>query len=733
MKRALAMLLVTCMVMGTMAGCVQAPAAPASSAAPAASSAAPAESSAPASSDSTAAPIEVTDYTPDLSENVTLDMSVFYNNSVYMKYTVDGGNGKPQSEYNAADGKTYREGDWKPTWAELQKRLNFTINDVVPTDAKNVAAAYTTLEAQGFEGVDIMVAPAAKVSDAGVTNGTFLNLNKYLDKMPNFAKFLNENTIVKTSITSGDGGIYYAPYFDGYNDIERMFMVRIDWVQKLLDDDAATYDTARTVDTYYQPYMPETLDTKVTSVKADGSATQEITVKYDKNIISIQNALDVKNGETLTKALKDYIDSTYGNQFAKRSDLFCGQDASYNADELVALMRCVLANPQLLSGQSEMDVVPFFPRKYQAGRVQQLFSIAEMWGVRGLESRNGYFYINENGELCDARYDMAMMDALERMNAMYKEGLILQDFDKDESTKGLDGSEHRARLLQANLGFCTYDYNQTTTVYNTLDEKIDGFNFGVILPPVADWDNNGSYYRNTASWRSVKTDCWTILAKVADNEAKLNRALALFDYLYSEEGNRLMSFGPEAWIDGTIMYNGKEVPKLNEKTLTELKELANGNYTNYYRMWLGAAFPIGYVKEQGMEFQTVHEKGKPGLEYILNACNLGAMRHLVVSESDAKSKADTMVPTTFALSKMEVTMINDNCADLNNAFKNGNNDTDRIFFTDYVIYGFGGTDANGNKLLDKQGVIDYLYKDLKGETHLACHQSAYDRMLEMSK
>ena len=134
-----------------------------------------------------------------------------------------------------------------------------------------------------------------------------------------------------------------------------------------------------------------------------------------------------------------------------------------------------------------------------------------------------------------------------------------------------------------------------------------------------------------------------------------------------------------------------------------------------------------------MEFQTVHEKGKPGLEYILNACNLGVMRHLVVSEAEAKSKADTMVPTTFALSEMEVKMVNDNCADLTNAFKNGNNDTDRIFFTDYVIYGFGGTDANGNKLLDKQGVIDYLYKDLKGETFLACYQSAYDRMIEMSK
>ena len=139
---------------------------------------------------------------------------------------------------------------------------------------------------------------------------------------------------------------------------------------------------------------------------------------------------------------------------------------------------------------------------------------------------------------------------------------------------------------------------------------------------------DGNYYALATSWRSVKPNGWSILSTVADDEAKLYRALALFDYQYSVEGNRLMSYGPEAWIDGEMEYNGKMVPKLSAAALTELKDLAKGNYTNYYRKWLGATFPIGYIKEQGMEFQTVDANGQAGLSKILAALNSGSGKTL---------------------------------------------------------------------------------------------------------
>lgn len=664
----------------------------------------------------------------DTSENVGLNLSVFYQSGIGMKYTVGEGAGTPQAEYAAADGNIYREGDWKPVWAELQKRLNFTINDVTPTDAKDIRAQYVSLEAQGFAGVDVLVGNLDDINRAGVTNGTFLKLDEYLDIMPNLKAFLDDNSIVRTSITTGDGHIYFSPYFDGYDDLERMLILRVDWVEKLLDDDSAVYDTNRKVDTHYTPYMPEKLDTVVKAVKADGSGVQDVHVKYDKNIITIQNELAVKDGAGLTQALKSYIDTTYAGVYAKRSDLFCGQDAAYNADELVALMRCVLANTKLLTGQDAVDAVPFYPRGYQAGRVQQMFSLMYIWGVKGgPEARNNWFYIDNNGELQDSRFDDVTMGGLERLNMLYKEGLILQDFDKDEATAGLNGGDHRARLCNGNLGFMTLDYCQTTTVLNNTVE-VEGFHLAPVISPVADWDGNGNYYALEQSWRSVKPNGWAILSSVAGDEAKLNRALALFDYQFSPEGNRLMSYGPEAWIDGEIEYNGEMVPKLSEAALTELKDLAKGNYTNYYRKWLGATFPIGYVKQQGMEFQTVDEKGKVGLAKILKACELGTTKHLVTNLGEGTPAGLMLVPSAFALTEQEEALLTDNCADLIEYFRNGNNDTDRIMLTDYVLYGFEGTDANGVKLLTKAALKDYLYNTLNGKIWLECYRSAYGRM-----
>ena len=70
-----------------------------------------------------------------------------------------------------------------------------------------------------------------------------------------------------------------------------------------------------------------------------------ITKKTDQNIVELQNALSVKNGETLTKTFIQYIKDNY--DYASPSELFLGEKAAYDIDELVALMRCIKANPGL--------------------------------------------------------------------------------------------------------------------------------------------------------------------------------------------------------------------------------------------------------------------------------------------------------------------------------------------------------------------------------------------------
>lgn len=671
------------------------------------------------------------DLVDDLTKKVTVNMSVMYQKA---NTRITFGGDSVKFPYEAANGKSYKSGDLKPVWEQVQDKLNIQINDKAPASADKIADAFKTMQAGNFEGVDIAQGSSADIIQQGTTSaGSIVNLADYLDNMPNFKKFLADNPIVKTNIQDANGAIYYAPYFDGYDDIERMLMLRADWVVKLLDSENPTFDSTDAGSTYYTPYMPDSLDTKIPAAKADGSGTYEITKKYTSGngVIARQNKLSSKTGATLATALRDYIDTTYGDQYAKRSDLFLGQNAVYDADELIALFRAVRANTNMLTGQSEKRIVPFFPRANTNDRTADLWRFTQMWGVRGGESRSGYLYINDDGKIVDARGDVAMRDAIERLNQMYKEGLILANFTDATAVEG--GAEFRKYLLQNNLGFSTYDYNQTTTILNN-DAKckaIDGFLFTSVLPAVANWRNDGKYFHFTESWRSVKTEGWFITGNAAKDKDVFKRCLTIFDYFYGEEGNTLMSYGPDAWIahnaDGSVKkmnYQGSQIPVLSDAALTELATLANGNYTNYYRYWLGATYPIGYVKQQGMEYQTVAEAAKPGLDKINKAIELGILKHITVTKND--DHFYDMVPTTFSFTAAEQNALKSNYVDLDNAINNTKGKTN--IWSQIVIHGFGATVAGGTTLPTKDGYIAYV-NALNLENFVKIYNAAYARMI----
>jgi putative aldouronate transport system substrate-binding protein len=654
----------------------------------------------------------------DHGDGATLNMSVLYQADTKMKLD------SKYSPYVAANGKTYETGMFKPVWEELQNRLDFTINDMTPNES-SVSNAFKANQLNGFKDLNVVNGPAVDIVSEGVTKGTFIALNDYFDYLPNFKKFLDENEIVRINITAGDGNIYYAPYFDGYNDLERMFIARVDWVEKLLDGTSIAYDTDTLLgDTYYTPSMPATLNTNISVPNAEGTAVKQINKKYTKNVITAQNELEVKNGKNVCEALTAHIDSTYGNQYAKRSDLFVGIDAAYDADELVALFRCVKTNPKLLTGQDQKPLVPFYPRSSSHDRSADLLRLAMIWGVRGLESRSDYLYVDQNGVLQDARVQDKTYYGLEKLNQLYKEQLILQDFNSVSATSGGKG-DYRGDLLNNNLGFMSYDYNQTTTVYNSLDSKYAGFNLAPVMPAVADWLDDGKYFHFTESIRSVKTEGWAITS--TSTGKALNKALHLFDYLYSEEGNRLMSYGPEAWIDGTIMYKGKQVPKLSAAALNELANLdgAKGNYTNYYRRYLGGTFPVGYIKEQGMEYQTVHPKGQAGLDKLMAAMELGTYKTVLVSLSSTDNKFYAMVPTTYSLTKPEEMLKAEMLTTLNEKFK-PTSSNGYIEFLKYVVNGFG---SEGEvPTLSKEGLKTQIVDEWNQKVYIEIYREAYKRM-----
>ena len=552
-----------------------------------------------------------------------------------------------------ADGNTYHAGDLKPTWVALSERLGIEFED-----------KYTGLSAQKtfdyykdqLASVDMVSGTASQLSEHGVA-GDLVNIAEYLDHMPNFKAYLEANPIVRLSITgdTSTGAIYFSPYFDGVNDIERMPLMRTDWVEKLLNGEgdftaSASKNLAAAV---YEPYMPTSGKVVVDAASKDGKSVIELTKNYDAagNIVATMNAAGEISGVEAVNMLRDYIDAAYNGYYGtNRADLFIGQDAAWDADELVALLRCVVANPQTLNGTD--DVQGLFSRETNNNqRKVDMFRFAgTLFGVRGLESRQDYLYVGADGKLHDARQEEATYVAMERMNAMAEEGLIANAFINDAAGK-------TETYLAADNGFMHYDYNQTQTVYN--ETKLQaGEKYMAVMVPVARWnDGEGEkYMRFTESWRSVKTDGWAISkAGVGNDTDKLHAALAIIDYAFSEKGQILMSYGPDAFIktkaDGsyvTFNFNGKEMPVIADETYEELWDLASGNYTNYARMYLGST--LSFAKSQAFEYQCTHTVGKEGAGRISVAIGLGTIKHpeLALTSNPWYTSVPTTLPTTEA-------------------------------------------------------------------------------------
>ncbi len=628
-------------------------------------------------------------------------------------------------------GVTYHSGDLKPTWVEVENILGIQFEDKYQGNSASNELKYW---AERLGDVDLVSGNAVSLNDYGV-KGSFVNIAEYLDMMPNFKAYLDANPIVRLSITgdTSTGAIYFSPYFDGVNDVERMPLMRVDWLQKLLDgegefkaDKSGTLNAA-----VYTPYMPTSGRVSVDAVSLDGSKVITLTKNYDKagNIVSTMNAALQKGTVTGVEAvnmLRKYIDEAYDGYYGTtRSNLFAGQNAAWDADELVALLRCVVANAYTLNGTDTVQGL-FSREDNNNQRKVDLFRFAgTLFGVRGLESRQDYLYFDSEGNLKDARQEADTYLALERMNAMAKEGLIAKSY--------IDNSkESSSTMLENDLGFMSYDYNQTQTLLNETKLQ-DGEKYMCVMIPVARWydgtNANGTYMRFTESWRSVKTDGWAISkAGVGNDENKLYAALALIDYAFSEKGQILMSYGPDVFIktnsDGsyvTFNFNGKEMPVIADITEEYLWKYANGNYTNFARMYLGST--LSFAKSQAFEYQCTVEVGKEGAGYISTAIALGTIKHPELAVED--NMWYTSIPTTLPNTKVEIDMLN-GYTELTNQFSTSKGGTN-IFCTQ-IASGYtldGATDASASAAK--------VTSEWNGKQYLSLKQRAWDRDLEFYK
>lgn len=715
MKKILALLLAAVMVIGLLAGCGPQVTIPSQTEAPA--------TEAPKTDDTTPeateAPKELT-----FAQGTVLRMATGYNSTktgLFFDAEVAG------DGVTLADGKTYHAGDLKPTWVEVQNRLGMVFEDKYQG---NSAAKEFDYWKEQLDQVDMVSGTAAKLSEFGVA-GSLVNIADYLDMMPNFKAYLDANPIIRMTITgdTSTGAIYISPYFDGVSDIERMPLMRTDWVVKLLDGEGEfTADACgKTAAPVYEPYMPTSGKVTVDVVKADGSGVETVTKDYDTagNIVAKMNEAGRISGVEAVNMLRTYIDEAYAGYYGTdRSNLFVGQNAAWDADELVALLRCVVANAKTLNGTDTVQGLFSREDNNNQRRVDMYRFAGTLFGVRGLESRKDFLYVDSDGTLHDARQEPATYEALDRMNDMVAEGLISKAF--------VESAEEKTQTyLENDLGFMHYDYNQTQTIYNEDGKTLDteaGEKYMAAMVPVARWydgtDPNGVYMRFTESWRSVKTDGWGISkAGVGDDQDKLYACLKLIDYAYSEEGQILMSYGPDAFIgEGTFMFNGKEMPVIADATREELWAKAKGNYTNYARQYLGST--LSFLKSQAFEYQCTTEVGRIGAGYISTAIGLGTIHHpeLAVTENKWYTSVPTILPTT----SVENDQIN-GMTNLGND-KFGQSKEQNNILVNIIV---GGYTEEG--MSDAASAAEVVASDWSGAQYLQLQNDAWDRALDFYK
>ncbi len=619
-----------------------------------------------------------------------------------------------------ADGVTYKAGDFKPTWVAVMNELGFKIEDLYQgNSATNEFKAWKDRLAD----IDMLSGNVAGLNEAG-TAGSLINIAEYLDMMPNFKAYLEANPIVRLSITSDvdTGAIYFSPYFDGVNDIERMPLMRTDWVKKLLNGEGefTAEKSDKLAAAVYTPYMPTTGRVEIEVVEADGKTVKTIAKDYDKagNIVATMNAAGELDGVAAVNMLRKYIDEAYAGYYGtNRADLFIGQNAAWDADELVALLRCIVSNSASLNADGK-QVQGLFARENDNNqrRVDMYRLAGTLFGVRGVESRHDWVYADKDGKLHDARQEVATYEAMARMNAMAQEGLIGAAFLNGEAEK-------TETLLKADLAFMHYDYNQTQTIYN-VEKYIDVANgeaYMAVMVPVARWnDGDGEkFMRFTESWRSVKTDGWAISkAGVGDNQDKLYACLKLIDYAYSPEGMLMMSYGPEAFRSTeTFIFNGEEMPKISEGCWNDLQKLTGGNYTNYARQYLGST--LSFVKSQAFEYQCTNEIGKLGAGYISNAIAAGTIKHPVLGlpENMWYASMPTVLPTT-AKDNEDISAL----SDLGNT-NWGTAKKQTNVLVDIICGGF-------TVAADAQGYADKVANEWGGKQFLMIKQGAFDAIVE---
>lgn len=652
--------------------------------------------------------VEAADLT-DLTKGVDLKFNLAYGNrSRTMTYN-------QESPLTMPDGKVVTAGMLKPMWSYIESELNSKFYDVTVQDIK-ASDMIQTESTSNFSGANIFGGNsiAERLMFYG-TEGKFVNLSEMMDAgyMPNFKNYLAQNLDIKSAITAYDGSIYHVPYIAEINQLARVFVIRESWVTGLLDTADAAYDT-KSFDTYYEGfYVEDNLRTGNNGGTVTPKDGVTIVKKTDQSIIELQNALAVKNGETLTNVLVQYIVDNY--DYEKPSELYVGEKAAYDMDEMIALMRCIKANPALLTDGKADVVWPIFVR--QSSYREDLVRFSTYFGgvkAHGADSYEARWYIDANGKVQYTYADEGMYDTLSYLSMMEAEGLIYSDaYDLTDKTNyrstlwGTDEGE------APSFGFMTYDWIASST-----SDSLNGDTV-VVLPPVAKVNGVWQYFIDNG--RAIKPDGWSISVAGSTDE-QIHRACALFDYFFTEEGSVLQNYGLPMNLQADQKYagpDGIEYPLFTDWVAETTNVVAKGDLSTFLRDWMGCQMPIGYQKEIGFEYQYTSERGFDGWALLQNSTTNFATYAGEGIKGDNPNYYK-MIPPVFSLTSRQKETVSDTTS----------LDTDDIveYMFNIVRYQAKGNAPQGAEVAGSYEEYLAKFKEKGLDVYVETYQAAYDVM-----
>ncbi len=639
----------------------------------------------------------------------TVKLSVHYVNSGY--------HFAPSYQGDAAatgiGGETLSKGTLLPAWQEFAKDLNIKIEDGTDTSAKDAKTEWQNFLDSGFNGVDIAMVDGTNSITAANTN-KLKSINELIEKglLPNFAKWLETeggglDGAMWNSMKSADGNVYYLPYFDGLNGLEKVWLMEQSYIKKILDSEETNgMDTTAAKTSSFEAQVPKFNQDVEISVNGQ---KQTIKVQYEQSIVDIQNKLATKNGKTYAEALRTYIDEVYGDYigqgktYSKRSEIFTSEAACYNADELIALMRCMVNNPHYLTGTDTLYA--FVPRSGEGNRIKQMMEFTSIWGQRGVSAESSRLYFNKAGELQDARTKEEIYNNLDKMHELYNEGFFPGNF-----YTGADGTaknEWRKKYMQTGQVFALYDYDTTSTAYNNDANSSYKSLLIPMISPIAKWDDQDDstpeYFHFSEDNRALKSGGWAIMA---DTDA-LEATCKLADYMWTDKGADVQDYGPNNTSyraavtqydeqgkrlkgEGTMTLKGKEVVKLSDKVFnyTNGSDSFKANWNNFCRKYIGSTQGIGHQRSDGIGYQaTISKACQAGTEKLLSAVASGVYR--MCTTASVSNKFYASVPTSFALSASDQTNIQNSveCTTMQNFWLDDSSANGKVVYAYWICNG----------------------------------------------